>query len=213
MPDYDTGEDTQGFIVDGVLGHHIWNKVNSSARVRFSDGVAILTRIEPKFGDIENLVRMAGMEYEQADDWAKPFSIAQLEHRMAASFSFTLDYQQSDIEEIRMGVYAGGTNGALFTSEYYQKNGGKARALIRIPVPQELKQEADGLASQFPDSRISRTQVGGFNERFAINEDQKRPWNYYVPHLERENITDRDDIIEMFDTALELVERGVRMSE
>lgn len=215
MAEFDAGsaEPMAGFIVDGNLGHYIYNKIQNSARVRFGDGIAILSKLV-RYGEDTNLIRLTGGEYEGADSWDEPFSLMNPEMRMNFRFSFKVGERMGTNRprKIAMGVYAGTNNGALFTQEYEQDKGEPAEAMIRSPVPRSMEDEVREIAESMAGCRMMKVEKGAFNERFQISQDMEPPHDYVEPHIKCEGITERQKLIDSFDSVLGTVERGVRKS-
>ncbi len=215
MVEFDTAsaEPMGGFIVDGNLGHYIYKKIQNSARVRFGEGVAILVKLR-RYGEDDNLIRLTGAEYDDPDDWAEPFSLMNPEMRMG--FDFTYKVGETGMEQapkgVDMAVYAGTNNGSLFTQEYTQTKGEPAEAMIRAPVPRELEDEVKEIASSEGKCEMMKVESGTFNERFQLSEDMTPPLDYVEPHISCEGITERESLIDTFDSVLDVVEKGVRMS-
>lgn len=207
MVDFDVRE-VGDWIVDGELGHEIWTRIKNSPRVRFTDGIAILAKLV-EFGDDTNLVRLAGEEVEGPDDWAEPFGLLKPELRMA--FRFSTKLKTENPREVKMAIYARTNNGANFVHEFTQERGEDAVALIRVPVPDELREEALELSKGFEGCDMVREQAGAFQERFNIT-DETPPMSYWEPHIECNRAKSKEEILNVFDDVLDIVERGVRIS-
>jgi len=202
-----------GFIVDGNLGHYIYNNIQASARTRFGEGTAILAKLV-NYGEDTNLIRLTEAEYEGPDDWDEPFSLMNPEMRMGFDFSYKVGGAGLDSKpkEVKMAIYAGTNNGALFTQEYMQEKGEPAEAMIRCPVPRDMEDEVEELADNMENCELMKVESGAFNERFQLSEDLETPYDYIEPHIKCEGVSDRDRLIEAFNEVHDLVEKGVRVS-
>lgn len=209
MVEYEKVGGDSGWIVNGGLGHKVWERINTSPRVSFGDGIAILAKLVT-YGDDTNLTRLGGEDVEGPDDWAEPFSMASPKMRMEFSFSYKLD--QENPKEVRMAIYAHTNNGANFTHEFYQEKGEDAEAIIRVPVPDSLRDEALGIADEYNGCEMVREQAGAFNERFNVT-DGDVPTDYWEPHIKCEGIKSQGEVLEVFDGVLDIVERGVRAAQ
>lgn len=205
MAQYDKGSD-EDWIVDGKLGHRIWNKIEGSTYVRFTEGIAILAKLVRSRED-KNLIRMAGEEPNGPEDWAEPFSLFNPEMRMQFNFSRMVTMESPN--EVKMAIYSKTTNGANFTHEFSQEEGKEAEGLIRVPVPDELREEALSISDGYDNCEMVREQAGAFQDRFSVT-DESPPGTYWEPHIKCTGITDIGEIIVVFDEVLDIVERGVR---
>lgn len=205
MVQYDTNSDTD-WIVNGELGHAIWESINSSTYVRFTDGIAILAKLI-KFGEDTNLVRINGEDIEGPQDWAEPFSLMKPEMRMGFNFNFQLEYESP--KEVKMAIYGRTIHGANFVHEFTQEKGEQAEAIIRAPVPDSMREEALGIEDDYENAEMVREQAGAFQDRFNVT-DESPPSTYWEPHIKLTNVESRREILEVFMDVLDIVEKGVR---
>jgi hypothetical protein len=195
------------WIIDPELCHWLWEKINDSPHVRFTEGIAMLYKLVGWEDD--NLVRLAGETVDGPDDWSNPFNLANPQMRMSQRLSFKL--RSDDPKEVRVAIYAKTNNGANFVHEFYQDRGEPASFIIRAPVPDNLRERANEIADNYPNCEMVREQVGSFQERFNVT-DEDAPFSYYEPHIKCEGVHDSDEIKAVFNDVLDIVERGVRSS-
>lgn len=208
--DLDTLDDSK-WIVNGKLGYTVYKKIKNSPRVRFADDIAVWAKLtqDAKNKRDTDLVLLSNETVEGPQDWAEPFDIRDPEFRMAFNFSTKLD--MDDPDKVNMAVFSRTNNGASFTHEFEQENGEEAEAIIRVPVPDGLREEALEVADRHEGCEMIREQVGAFQERFNVT-DVDAPMNYWEPHIECTGVRDQQHMIDVFDDVLDVVERGVRLS-
>lgn len=206
------------WIVTDEFAEHVWHRVNNSPRVTFGrpGTVGLLFKLIKEGHDDINLVRRTGAEYEDGN-WAHARSLDDPDKDVTYDWEFQAGTgsEKADVEasEIRLAMYAYTSNGAMATQEYYQTRGEPARAIVRIPVPDSMMDEVTERVDALPECRIMKEPGRVFQMRFAeTGKFREAPEQYSHPHVECEGVVEPGELEEIFDTAVDLTERGVRKS-
>ncbi|GCF16207.1 hypothetical protein Harman_41420 [Haloarcula mannanilytica] len=211
--------DITPWVVTDEFGEHIWARVNDSPRVTFGrpDTIGLLFKLVKEGHDDLNLVRRTGREYESGN-WSHAPALSDPEEDSTFDWELKAGIrdEKADVEasEIRLAMYAYTSNGAMATQEYYQTRGEPAEAIVRIPVPDSMMEKVEESVASLPNCHIIREPGRVFQMRFAeTGKFRDAPEHYSHPHIKCEGVGESNALENIFDTAFDLTERGVRRSQ
>lgn len=210
MVEFIEGEENNWIITD-EFGRWIYTKVRNSPHTLFDEGVALLMKMSRFGADDDNYIIHTNEDPSDEHVWTSPFSLAKPEMRVGSRPMVNHQLMTSRVKKISLALYGGTTNGAQITSEFYQEKDEPASALIRIPIPESMKDEVDDEMTAYDEVTFAREQVRAVTDRYGITEDET-PSSYRHPHYKAGGVRSTERMKEIYSTAFDLTERGVRQT-
>lgn len=215
--------ETDRWVIDHRLGHHIWEKTISSEYVGWGSFTLLLSAFMNFFderGRHDNLnnwlfTRREGEEYTERQWYKIPSKMfledpGSFDDKVPVHRVFEPHSERTQPEATQCTAQQYTIHGGMFTYDFTQDRDGPGELFGRVPVPSEMSDESktyfEGTGYEYFEfqSRQYSSQYGNPPDGDST---------YFHPHYRNKNITSSEEAKLFIDGAFELMEKGVEIEK